>query len=275
MPNVECFRCNGPIGMAHIDREVSVDCAYCGAAVLLYKCFSCMKVSVLGATALPQTCPRCFTLLRTNRPLVLKPFPAQLPKTVTLASFPDFCVMMNQLVGEGRWVIVGGYASYVHIETYDPANKDPVYLKAVESQILPGDMEVALTEAAEDAYKKRYAQVSFTLGDREILVTTFPKPALQFQDDVQSSESKGAYSVHTPAKIIAMYKIGGDPQKKDKRMLRSAILTVISKGKRIEKATVEPELRPPMLGALNLANPMGGLRKVGVASQASGKDPGK
>ena len=69
MPTTTCPKCNRYTTVPNIQNAERYSCPYCTSTtrepMLLYKCFSCMKVSIFAAARVPRACPYCRTIVRT------------------------------------------------------------------------------------------------------------------------------------------------------------------------------------------------------------------
>ncbi|WP_206957329.1 hypothetical protein [Trinickia acidisoli] len=82
MPTTVCPKCNRYSTVPNVQNAEPYRCPYCTTpeASLLYKCFSCMKVSIFVAARLPRACPYCMTIVRTlprdviPTPVIVTPF---------------------------------------------------------------------------------------------------------------------------------------------------------------------------------------------------------
>ena len=117
MPQSACPYCNAYIQVPNVgDRDLDV-CPYCNRPLLLYKCFSCMKVTAFRPNLLPAACPKCFTIIRTAAPLPLQVPPVVVPPPQfqvylhndnPLATGTTNGTILNRLVFRGSRV---GYAA--------------------------------------------------------------------------------------------------------------------------------------------------------------------
>jgi DNA-directed RNA polymerase subunit RPC12/RpoP len=69
MPTTTCPQCNRYSTVPNVQNAERYACPYCTSLtrepLLLYKCFSCMKVSIFVAARTPRACPHCMTIVRT------------------------------------------------------------------------------------------------------------------------------------------------------------------------------------------------------------------
>lgn len=70
MPMIACSSCKNYVSAPDVESNTPFLCPYCKKPnCILYKCFSCTKVSIFDSTAMPRICPKCFTMVRSSRPL--------------------------------------------------------------------------------------------------------------------------------------------------------------------------------------------------------------
>ncbi len=73
MPVATCSECNHYVNVPNVDNAQAFECPFClpdkvskkKAVMVLYKCTSCMGVSLFAAKRPPRACSRCHTLVRT------------------------------------------------------------------------------------------------------------------------------------------------------------------------------------------------------------------
>jgi hypothetical protein len=87
-------QCRSQIQVDNIATEQPSNCPVCKRPILLYKCFSCMKVQAFDRSpgaARPRQCPSCFTLVRSSAaPLgPLPPLPAHL-STIPVKTLEEY-----------------------------------------------------------------------------------------------------------------------------------------------------------------------------------------
>ncbi|MHA6198261.1 hypothetical protein ACX3YG_28310 [Pseudomonas wadenswilerensis] len=86
MPVATCSECYHYVNVPNVDNAQAFECPFClrdpltkkKPVMVLYKCHSCMGVSLFAAKRPPSACPRCRTLIRTlvnqQVPSVVAPF---------------------------------------------------------------------------------------------------------------------------------------------------------------------------------------------------------
>jgi hypothetical protein len=105
MPFCLCFNCKATFEVGPVATVATGQCSVCKTIQKIYKCFSCMKISGLDPSDIrfPQGCPRCGTLVRSDKPLPPRPpkskIPAFLPAVdtdlVPLPSLPRVVPMVD------------------------------------------------------------------------------------------------------------------------------------------------------------------------------------
>ncbi|HTH75609.1 MAG TPA: hypothetical protein VL635_14505, partial [Trinickia sp.] len=69
MPTTTCPKCNRYSTVPNVQNAAPYACPFCTSTtrepMLLYKCFSCMKVSIFAVARMPRACPQCRTIVRT------------------------------------------------------------------------------------------------------------------------------------------------------------------------------------------------------------------
>jgi hypothetical protein len=167
-------------------------------------------------------------------------------QTTTFETLDFFARCMNTHVGEGKWYIAGGCAAWLHIDNY--ADKEAADYSAFSLQIAPSDIEGGASEEGARVLHGRYGEMKVRMNGRVLAVSLNPKPNEQL-------EIQTALCVISPKNLIAAYNTAGNPDKREKRQLRVAIMTLMLEGKRITKGSVESKLQTakPSIGQSILA----------------------
>lgn len=70
MPTTTCSNCRVYVTVPNVETTAPFMCPYCKTPNhILYKCFSCTQISIFDSRAMPRTCPKCFTIVRSSQPL--------------------------------------------------------------------------------------------------------------------------------------------------------------------------------------------------------------
>lgn len=160
--------------------------------------------------------------------------------------------------GALRWYMAGGGAAWWHISnhmtTWHGAH-DWEYFESIKEDIFPHDIEGAALTSIVSTFVGKYGVMDVSLA---------PLSTEQFDFQVKNYcvELDGIY-VYSPEALINRYKVAGDANKKAKRDLRVAMLTLVIKGQPITPAGVETYKPHVQTFSEQLALGMKGLQKKG------------
>ena len=182
--------------------------------------------------------------------------------THVFETLDSFIQAVNITAGEDKWYIAGGCAAWLQIDAY--ANKETKDYAAFNVQIAPGDIEGGVSEAGATALHERYGEMKVRVNERVLDVSLYAKPAEQLQAQVDLCVhfllNTNPILLISPRNLITAYSTSSNPDKQEKRQLRVAIMTLMTRYQRITKESVGDVLNSakPSIGQ-SLSVGLGGL----------------
>jgi hypothetical protein len=156
---------------------------------------------------------------------------------------------IDPIAGEFKWFVAGGGAAWWHISHHMwfwHGAHDWAYFESVERDIFPHDIEGNSIVGVTTTFAGKYGAIDVSL-------TKMDEPQFTAIDATHCVTVEGV-RVFGIDSIITRYRTAGDPQKKAKRDLRAAMLTLVAKQQPITEQGVKANMPkgPNMMMALAL-----------------------